>query len=160
MEHHVANNTPADGVDLWYVPPKHFSSPLSKLTNTRIWGNAEVTVTIIAASIPMLRVMIRDVAGSRRGYGASTDYYKDGGQMSSGKRNTRVVTISSGRGPMSSDVEMAKHHTVINDDDSDRGILDDKFEGRGEALKMGRIVQTQDFELKYDTREGGNGNGR
>ncbi len=72
--------------------------------------------------------------------------------MSSGKRNTRVVTISSG--PMASDVEMAKQ---INDDDSDKGILDNH---RG-AVKMARIVQTSDFELKYDTkREVDNGSQR
>ncbi|KAG7293706.1 hypothetical protein NEMBOFW57_003763 [Staphylotrichum longicolle] len=118
----------ADGVDLW------------------LWGNTETTVTIIAASIPMLRVMIRDVAGSRRAYGSSDgEYYKD----QSGKRNTRVVTISSG--PMASDVEMAKQ---INDDDSDKGILDDNHH---DAVKMGRIVQTNDFQLKYDTRKVENG---
>jgi hypothetical protein len=90
----------------------------------------------------MLRVMIRDAAGSRRTYGSS-DYYKEGG-LNSGKRNTRVVTISSG--PMASDVEMAKQ---INDDDSDKGILVD---GHGESMRMGRIVQTNDFQIKYDTR--------
>ncbi|KAK4150474.1 hypothetical protein C8A00DRAFT_46134 [Chaetomidium leptoderma] len=110
----------ADGVDLW------------------LWGNAEATVTIIAASIPMLRVMIRDAAGSRRAYGSS-DYYKDQ-DLSSGKRNTRVVTIS--RGPMASDVEIVKQ---ISDDDSDKGILDDI---NHDAMKMGRIVQTSDFQLK------------
>ncbi|KAK4041870.1 hypothetical protein C8A01DRAFT_14465 [Parachaetomium inaequale] len=109
----------ADGVDLW------------------LWGNAETTVTIIAASIPMLRVMIRDAAGSRRTYGSS-DYYKEGG-LSSGKRSMRVVTISSG--PMASDVEMAKQS---NDDDSDKGILVD---GYGESMRMGRIVQTNDFQI-------------
>lgn len=92
----------------------------------------------------MLRVMIRDAAGSRRAYG-SGDYIKDG--LSSGKRNTRVVTISSG--PMGSDIEMAKHS---NDDDSDRGILVDNS---GEARKMGRIVQTNDFQIKYDTKRDG-----
>jgi hypothetical protein len=96
----------------------------------------------------MLRVMIRDVAGSRRAYGSSGEYYKD----QSGKRNTRVVTISSG--PMASDVEMAKQ---INDDDSDKGILDDNHQ---DAVKMGRIVQTNDFQLKYDTREAEKGTRR
>jgi hypothetical protein len=106
----------------------------------------------------MLRVMIRDAAGSRRAYGgnSSGDYYNNQSGLSSGKRNTRVVTISSG--PMASDAEMAKQ---INDDDSDKGILDElPIHGHGnhEALKMGRIVQTNDFQLKYDTRgnmEGG-----
>ncbi len=94
----------------------------------------------------MLRVLIRDAAVSRRGYGETDDYYK-GDQMSSGKRNTRVVTISSG--PMASDAEMGKQ---MNDDDSDKGILVDN---RQEALKMGRIVQTSDFYLKYDRKKEG-----
>lgn len=89
----------------------------------------------------MLRVMIRDATNSRRAYG-TTDSYKESG-LGSGKRNMRVVTISSG--PMASDVEMAKQ---INDDDSDKGILEDSQE----AMKMGRIVKTNDFEIKYDTR--------
>ena len=92
----------------------------------------------------MLRVLIRDASVTRRGYGTSGGYYKGDQAMSSGKRNTRVVTISSG--PMASDVEMAKQ---INDDDSDKGILDNNHR---DAVKMGRIVQTSDFELKYDTR--------
>ena len=57
----------------------------------------------------------------------------------------RVVTISSG--PMASDVEMANQHE-INDAESDKGILGDSQE----AIKMGRIVKTNDFEIKYDTR--------
>ena len=107
----------------------------------RLWGNAETAVTIIAASIPMLRVMIRDATNSRRAYGTA-DSYKENG-LGSSKRNMRVVTISSS--PMRSDVEMAKQ---INDDDSDKGILEDSQE----AMKMGRIVKTNDFEIKYDTR--------
>ncbi|KAL2150939.1 hypothetical protein VTH82DRAFT_6037 [Thermothelomyces myriococcoides] len=90
----------ADGVELW------------------LWGNAETTVTIIAASIPMLRVMLRDATNSRRAYG-STDYYKDNG-LELRQPNTRVVTITSGAATR--DVEMAKH---LDDNDSGKGILDD-----------------------------------
>jgi hypothetical protein len=89
----------------------------------------------------MLRVMIRDVAVSRRAYGSS-DYNKDG--LSSGKRNTRVVTISSGR--IDSETEIAKQ---VNDDDSDKGILEDGHD----TTKRGRIVQTNDFQIQYDRRD-------
>jgi hypothetical protein len=106
----------------------------------RLWGNAETTVTIIAASIPMLRVMIRDATGSQQAYGSS-GYHKDQ-VSSSNKHNSRVVTISSG--PMSSDTNMVK---ASNDDDSDSGILGEMNQ---EALKMGRILRTRDFSLKYD----------
>ncbi len=88
----------------------------------------------------MLRVMIRDVAVSRRAYGSS-DYHRDG--LSSGKRNTRIVTISSGR--VDSETEIAKQ---VNDDDSDKGILED-----GDASKRGRILQTNDFQIQYDRRD-------
>ncbi|GAB1309823.1 Rhodopsin domain-containing protein [Madurella fahalii] len=117
----MLSNDFADGIDLW------------------LWGNAETTVTIIAASIPMLRVMIRDKARSQQVYGSS-DYHKEQG-LSASKPNTRVVTISSG--PMSSDVEMVK---TSNDDDSDLDMLGGN---RPEGIKMGRIMQTNDFSLNY-----------
>src|SRR5687768_3238952 len=116
----------------------------------RLWGNAETTVTIIAASIPMLRVMLRDATTSKQASGSS-GYYKEP-SLGTGKRNTRTVTISSG--PMASDVEMAKQ---INDDDSDKGILDETHQ---DAIKMGRIVQTNDFHLKYHHADRDYGAGR
>jgi len=121
-------------------------SLLGAITNfsRRCWGNAETTVTIIAASIPMLRVIIREAASSRQTYGA--EYYKEG--MTTAKRNaTRNVTISRG-GPMGSDVEMAKQ---INDDNSsDKGILDISNQ---DAFKMGRIVKTHNFTIEYHSRD-------
>ncbi|KAH6651404.1 hypothetical protein F5144DRAFT_478449 [Chaetomium tenue] len=122
--------------------PKMLSNDFADAVDLWLWGNAETTVTIIAASIPMLRVMIRDATNSRRAYGTA-DSYKESG-LGSGKRNMRVVTISSG--PMASDVEMAKQ---INDDDSDKGILEDSQE----AIKMGRIVKTNNFEINSSSQE-------
>ncbi|KXX80058.1 hypothetical protein MMYC01_200609 [Madurella mycetomatis] len=116
----MLSNDFADGIDLW------------------LWGNAETTVTIIAASIPMLRVMIRDKARSQQVYGSS-DYDKEQG-LSAAKPNTRVVTISSG--PMSSEADMVK---ASNDDDSDLDILS----GNRQDVKRGRIVQTNNFSLNY-----------
>lgn len=111
-------------------------------SDARLWGNAETTVTIIAASIPMLRVLVRDVAGSRatRKAYASNDYYKEQ-SLGTGRHNTRVVAISSG--PMTSDIEMAKQ---TSDDSSDRGILDETHQ----EAKRGHILQTNDFIIKYD----------
>lgn len=92
----------------------------------------------------MLRVIIREAAGSRQTYGA--EYYKEG--MTTGKRNvTGNVTISRG-GPMGSDVEMAKQ---INDDSSsDKGILDNSNQ---DTFKMGRIVKTHNFTIEYHSRD-------
>lgn len=113
-----------------------------------IWGNVETIVTIIAASIPMLRVLVRDAAGSRKADG-SDDSSKDQVVLTVGRRNTRAVAISSGA--MASDTEMAKW---VHDGDSARGILDDnhdRHEHDSEAIKMGRIVQTSDVHLQYDS---------
>ncbi|KAL1837602.1 hypothetical protein VTJ49DRAFT_3620 [Mycothermus thermophilus] len=138
----------ADGVDLW------------------LWGNAETSVTIIAASIPMLRVLIRDVrTATRRTYGAGYGDSHDGAELTTGKRNTRIITITSGgggggtrKGPAEdSDAELGFHKSAMgmieDDDHSDRGILGDEHHAHSEALKMGRIVQTSKFQIKYDTKE-------
>ncbi|KAK4249010.1 hypothetical protein C7999DRAFT_39861 [Corynascus novoguineensis] len=113
----------ANGVELW------------------LWGNAETAVTIIAASIPMLRVMIRDAANSRRAHGF-TGYFSDNNGLGSLKQ-TRIVTITSG--PMASDAEVEKQ---INDNDSDKGMLDDSH---GEILKMGAMVHKHDFQVQYNS---------
>ncbi|KAL2270727.1 hypothetical protein VTJ83DRAFT_98 [Remersonia thermophila] len=135
----------ADGVDLWF------------------WGNAEISVTIIAASIPMLRVLVRDVrSATRRTYAAGYDPSHNATELTAGKRNTRIITITSGGGTKKggssedSDAELGYHKSAIgmieDDDHSDQGILRDD-NGHCDALKIGRIVQTSKFQIKYDTKE-------
>ncbi|KAK4223848.1 hypothetical protein QBC38DRAFT_548146 [Podospora fimiseda] len=106
----------ADGIDLW------------------IWNIAEVSVTVIAASIPMLRVLVRDAKTSRQYH---SGYIKETGV--SGNRS-RMVTIQSKAARMNSETEMHK----MGDDRSDRSIL------AGNEKKNCGIVQVVDFTVKYD----------
>ncbi|KAM7211087.1 hypothetical protein V8F06_013528 [Rhypophila decipiens] len=133
----------ADGVDLF------------------IWGNAETTTTIIAASIPILRVLIRDVTHSRHYYRHRARY--DSGKQSSvtatSSRHTGasvikpsgnvVVTISGGPPTNSRDT-----HQVL-DDGSEKSMV---LNGAVPAQIPGRIVKTKDFSVQYhysnDRREG------
>ncbi|KAK3364700.1 putative integral membrane protein [Lasiosphaeria hispida] len=124
----------ADGVDLF------------------IWGNAETTVTIIAASIPTLRVLIRDATNSRRYYqsgskgtGTNSSRTKKS-KAATGPGSNTVVTVSGG--PLSShDPERQKQR---HDDGSDRSIL-------GSSEKVGKIVRTNDFSVEYHKSSGDRG---
>lgn len=111
----------ADAIDLW------------------IWGNAEVSASIIAASIPMLRVLVRDAKTSRQYH---SGYVKETG--ASGNRS-RMITISSRPAPTGSDLEL---HRLGDDDQSDRGILVQN----GEKVNPGKngIAQVTEFTVQYE----------
>ncbi|KAK0624516.1 hypothetical protein B0T17DRAFT_492545 [Bombardia bombarda] len=118
----------ADGVDLF------------------IWGNAESAITIIAASIPILRVLIRDVAQTRR-------YHKTGiggktGMSGSTKLPSTVVTTVSG-GRDKGDIARKKRDL---DDDSDKSILGNDGD-RTPRTAGNKIVQTNDFSVEYHQRK-------
>jgi len=125
----VTASNPADSIPLW------------------IWGNAEVCSSIIAASIPMLRVLVREAQSSLQypsGY-----YDKETGVSGN---YSRFVTITSTRPPgaaTTSDVELHK----LGDDRSDRGILDNDS-GKAPQVKAG-IVQVTDITIKYDEEDRG-----
>lgn len=132
---------PADGVDLW------------------IWGNAEVCASIIAASIPMLRVLVRDAKSSRN---YPSGYYGGGGDDTAVTGNySRFVSVTGSKHPSqrhpaagsNSEVELHK----MGDDGSDRSILGGNGGGGGgERVVQGLqppqngIVQVTDFTVKYD----------
>lgn len=114
----------ADGVSLW------------------IWGNAEVCSSITAASIPMLRVLVRDAKSSRQ-Y-ASSYHDKETGLTGN---HSRFVTITSRPAPETSDVELHK----LGDDRSDRSILGTD----GQELQATKgIVQVTNITIKYDEGTG------
>jgi hypothetical protein len=107
-----------------------------------IWGNAESCLSIVAASIPMLRVFVRDVKSSRQ--------YRSGYAEQTGTAGnySRFVTITSQAGPPASDVELDK----MGDEGSDRSILGTNADpGRA---KNG-IVQVTDITVKYDDNRPG-----
>ncbi len=100
-----------------------------------IWGNAETNVTIIAASIPILRVLVREVKSSARRYYASRD--NPTALRSHGRTHANTVTISSRAAPRSQKM----------DDQSDRSILD-------ETPRPGHILQTSEVAIEYRKYDG------
>jgi len=100
-----------------------------------IWGNAESCVTIIAASIPILRVFARDIKTTTMRYyatGADTRGYGEGTKRT--RNNTVVVTATRSRAGREK-----------QDDWSDKSILDNQ-------KSPGRIMQTNEIEVEYRTR--------
>lgn len=98
-----------------------------------IWGNAETNVTIVAASIPVLRVLVKEVKSSARRYYVSTE---DHTTNRSGYRNQHTITISAGRN--------SRHQRIRSQDaQSDKSILDDKP----------GIVRTKEVAVEYHKRE-------
>lgn len=102
---------------------------------------AEAAVTIIAASIPVLRALIKEISSSVDRYNRSTGN-KSG--MKSHTKNTprglhasNVITtvVGSRRDP----------HDPHGDAGSDKSILD-------AARAPGKIVQTQEIRLSYHDR--------
>lgn len=109
--------SPEDSIDLW------------------IWGNAETTVTIIAASIPMLRVLfIQAKNSSYRYYGSNS---LTGPLSTPGPTNTITITAGSRRG-------INSHR---QDDQSDKSILEES-----PSANDGKIVQTNEVIVQYHHR--------
>ncbi|KAK3395474.1 hypothetical protein B0T20DRAFT_35804 [Sordaria brevicollis] len=118
-----------------------------------IWGNAETAITIMAASIPILRVLVRDASISRRYYksGASKAIELKDSAMTEGKHsrtltdseNNLVVSVTAvpkafmqdGRGPM------------VNEKN-----LGDDWRGQ-RTTGQGQIVRTEDFHVEYHNRK-------
>ncbi|KAK3386666.1 hypothetical protein B0H63DRAFT_139492 [Podospora didyma] len=92
-----------------------------------IWDSAEIAVTIMAASIPSMRVLFRDIKSS------SKRYYNGEGEQQTGSGGTH-----SGKPKF-------EHHNVVvksepkDDDDSDRGIL---------GVGSGKIYRTDDTDVE------------
>ncbi|GAB1315642.1 hypothetical protein MFIFM68171_05852 [Madurella fahalii] len=112
----------AAGVDLW------------------IWGNAEICSSIVAACIPMLRVLVRDAKSSRNTHsGYANETYATGNY-------SRFVSVTGRAGTKTtSEVELQK----MDDDGSDRSILGNN--GAARQPKNG-IVQVTGFTIQYDAR--------
>lgn len=110
-----------------------------------IWGNAESCVTIIAASIPVLRVLVRDAKTSARKYyvsqGATDTYAQDYTRRSRllSHNNTVVVTA---RGSQRTSPGQKQ------DDWSDKSILDGN-------TTPGRILQTNMVAVEFQDRKDG-----
>lgn len=105
-----------------------------------IWGNAESCVTIIAASIPILRVFAREIKSSTKRYyatnGAETRDYGQGTRRT--RNNTVVVTA----------IRSQNSHEKSDDWSDDKSILD-------KQASPGRIVRKDEIAVEYRTRGSG-----
>jgi hypothetical protein len=124
-----------------------------------IWGGAEIAMTIIAASIPVLRVLLREVRHSSPRQGLSRYGYDIDSQQvyAYGTKNGAMVSISGGQPrTLHGSADMAlrrlgrgdpKRHVAMHkdndlDDGSDKSILI-------APIAPGRIVQTQEVNVEY-----------
>jgi hypothetical protein len=97
-----------------------------------IWGEAEPNTTVIAASIPVLRVLFRDI--SRTYYGSSTGahgYLRSNPQSQFPANNNTTITVSEAK---------------LGDESSERSIL------RTPSMAKNAIMRTTQVAVKYDAR--------
>jgi hypothetical protein len=106
-----------------------------------IWGNAESSVTIIAASIPILRVLVREARTSARRYYMTKEGASSATRSRNGRSQHNTVVISTGTGGVS--------RTVISkpklDNSSDKSILSD-------PPANGKIMRTNEINVAYQSR--------
>lgn len=103
-----------------------------------IWGNAEVATTIMAASIPVLRVLFIQIKSSAERY-----YYDSHGNRSNGistggksaNMKDQGSSAKASQGPMG-------YELSLRDDSSERSII------RAHRWKRG-IIQTNEIKLEY-----------
>ena len=113
-------------------------------------------MTIVAASIPILRVLVREARTTARRYYASKEGNTTSGsglRSRTGRTQTNTVVISSG--PLSS---AARHHpqnassNKLQDDRSDKSILSDGAPYHA-PNGNGRIVRTNEVNVAYQSRK-------
>ncbi|XXG98193.1 molecular chaperone [Hypoxylon texense] len=128
-----------------YLPLLAMGTFSTQGTTLAIWFVAEPSVTIIAASIPVLRALVKEISPSTDRYGRSTS--KKSGSKSLNKGTPRglhgsntVTVIGPQRDP----------YDPHGDAGSDKSILD---VGRAPGkIEPGRIMQTQEIRLSYQVR--------
>ncbi|KAI0388038.1 hypothetical protein F5Y04DRAFT_274892 [Hypomontagnella monticulosa] len=123
-----------------YLPLLKIGTFSTQGTTLVIWYVAESAVTIIAASIPVLRALIKDISSSVDRYNRSTGNksgLKSTKNTPRGLHGSNVITtvVGSRRNP----------HDPHGDADSDKSILD-------AARAPGKIVQTQEIRLSFHDR--------
>jgi hypothetical protein len=103
-----------------------------------IWSGSETAVTIVAASIPFLRVLVRNI--SRK---ATKKYYRNAGNeldVMSANNSTKVRTVTVARG---------KHAEAPGraDDRSDKSILGE------EVMNGDNVIVHREFYISYPDQE-------
>ncbi|KAK3312689.1 hypothetical protein B0H66DRAFT_643870 [Apodospora peruviana] len=128
--------------------------------NLVIWGSGEVAITIVAASIPVLRVLVREVrVATRRRYGYSpTGGVESGSHMKMKKdqtasagtvqrSNSTIVTVTSGYKPGK---RMSGSFSTL--DDLESGSMSEETMKRLSDANPRKILQTQEITVSYHER--------
>lgn len=108
-------------------------------------------MTVVAASIPILRVLVREVRSTARRYYLSEEGASSGsGQRSrTGRMQHNAVVILSGG--LSASRHQPQHDpSKLQDDRSDKSILS---EGAYVKTTNGRIVRTNEVNVAYRSRK-------
>jgi len=112
-----------------------------------LWDVTETAVTMMAACIPLLRILIRDVRDSTR------RLYHSGGPTRTAK-TAAAQTWNGGAGGVSSRESRAvvsSRSFQKGDDQSDKSILDSDTT----LAKPGQIKRTEEYSVEYHERRTG-----
>ncbi|KAI0025148.1 hypothetical protein F4780DRAFT_792719 [Xylariomycetidae sp. FL0641] len=123
--------------------------------NLVIWSSAEVATAIMAASIPLLRVLVREVQSSRRYYHQTTSAMGDEtrrsrarGKSGGGTRTTMTTTTHNTTNNHNNNNNNNNNKQDNDDDDdrsSDRSII---FQGAG----LSRITKATEVQIQFHAR--------
>lgn len=105
-----------------------------------IWASAEISATIIAASVPVLRTLVKGLSTAR--YGGRSDGYFQSGSVADNHRSRgprsnipNVVTVTAH--------DKRANTSVSPDGSSDRSILDNT---------PGKIMRTEEIAISFADR--------
>ena len=111
-----------------------------------LWDVTETAVTMMAACIPLLRILIRDVRDSTR------RLYHSGGPTRTAKTAAAVPGLrGSGVGTRESRAVVTSRSFQKGDDQSDKSILDSDTT----LAKPGQIKRTEEYSVEYHERRTG-----
>ncbi|KAI1474592.1 hypothetical protein F4774DRAFT_400038 [Daldinia eschscholtzii] len=134
-----------------YLPLLTVGTFSTQGTTLVIWYVAEAAVTIIAASIPVLRALIKDISSSLDRYNRSTG--NKSGLKSHTKNTPRGLHASNVVTTVVSSRRNAHDpHDPHGDAGSDISILEGAHAPGKSSTSRGGIVQTQEIRLSYHER--------
>jgi hypothetical protein len=139
-------------------PLTRFSHLPAESIDLQIWATCEIAVTMIAACIPVLRVLVRDITSTARRYYHSrsrngTSDNDDKSRSHNGVATGVLTGWGSAKGNRVTAMAISVDHMDMvqkghgsPDNWSEENILED-------AAPTGRIKQTKEFNIEYGLRK-------
>ncbi|KAK1770050.1 hypothetical protein QBC33DRAFT_529996 [Phialemonium atrogriseum] len=134
-------------IKCYYIGNMAFEDPTYTSVTLMIWGAAESAVTIIAASIPILRTMFLEVSMLK--YRSRSVRLEDGIRMST----SRMRNLSFSRAPDPPQGSAAAVNAGVDDDASIVPSRGGEESSLGSDVKLGGILRTTEVEMNYHRRE-------